>query len=99
MFFADILDRNSEEDSQLSVVAATVREDAQTHAASRLETATLSNDYLRIRDFQYAQPLYDLAYLLEVDAIAKVFSSADSVAQGDSVAEGHPLGRKSTSKK
>jgi histidinol phosphatase-like PHP family hydrolase len=31
----------------------------------------LSVDYFRIRDFEYAQPLCDLAYLLEVDAIAK----------------------------
>ena len=34
--------------------------------------ARLSNgDYFRIRDFEYVQPLYDLAFLLEVDAIAK----------------------------
>jgi histidinol phosphatase-like PHP family hydrolase/predicted nuclease with RNAse H fold/dephospho-CoA kinase len=29
------------------------------------------NDYFRIRDFEYVQPLYDLAFLLEVDALAK----------------------------
>lgn len=35
-------------------------------------SAGLSNgDYFRIRDFEYVQPLYDLAFLLEVDAIAK----------------------------
>jgi histidinol phosphatase-like PHP family hydrolase/predicted nuclease with RNAse H fold/dephospho-CoA kinase len=35
-------------------------------------SASLSNgDYFRIRDFEYVQPLYDLAFLLEVDAIAK----------------------------
>ena len=28
-------------------------------------------DYFRIRDFEYVQPLYDLAFLLEVDALAK----------------------------
>lgn len=28
-------------------------------------------DYFRIRDFEYAQPLYDLAFLLEVAALAK----------------------------
>ena len=28
-------------------------------------------DYFRIRDFEYAQPLYDLAFLLDVDAISK----------------------------
>jgi len=34
--------------------------------------ATVPNgDYFRIRDFEYVQPLYDLAFLLEVDAIAK----------------------------
>lgn len=31
----------------------------------------LPDDYLRLRDFEYAQPLYDLAYFLEADAIAK----------------------------
>src|SRR5882757_9392309 len=31
----------------------------------------LDEDYFRPRDFEYAQPLYDLAYLLEVDALAK----------------------------
>jgi histidinol phosphatase-like PHP family hydrolase/predicted nuclease with RNAse H fold/dephospho-CoA kinase len=29
------------------------------------------NDYFRPRDFEYVQPLYDLAFLLEVDALAK----------------------------
>jgi histidinol phosphatase-like PHP family hydrolase/predicted nuclease with RNAse H fold/dephospho-CoA kinase len=29
----------------------------------------LGEDYFRIRDFEYAQPLYDLAFLLEVDAL------------------------------
>ncbi len=28
-------------------------------------------DYFRIRDFEYVQPLYDLAFLLEVDALSK----------------------------
>jgi len=31
----------------------------------------VSNDYFRIRDFEYVQPLYDLAFLLEVGALAK----------------------------
>jgi histidinol phosphatase-like PHP family hydrolase/predicted nuclease with RNAse H fold/dephospho-CoA kinase len=31
----------------------------------------LPSDYFRIRDFEYVQPLYDLAFLLEVDALAK----------------------------
>jgi histidinol phosphatase-like PHP family hydrolase/predicted nuclease with RNAse H fold/dephospho-CoA kinase len=30
-----------------------------------------ADDYFRLRDFEYVQPLYDLAFLLEVDAIAK----------------------------
>ena len=30
----------------------------------------LPPDYFRIRDFEYVQPLYDLAFLLEVDALA-----------------------------
>ena len=29
----------------------------------------MSDDYFRVRDFEYAQPLYDLAFLLEVDAL------------------------------
>lgn len=32
---------------------------------------TISNEYFRLRDFEYAQPLYDLAFLIEVDALAK----------------------------
>jgi histidinol phosphatase-like PHP family hydrolase/predicted nuclease with RNAse H fold/dephospho-CoA kinase len=31
----------------------------------------LPRDYLRIRDFEYVQPIYDLAFLLEVEALAK----------------------------
>jgi histidinol phosphatase-like PHP family hydrolase/predicted nuclease with RNAse H fold/dephospho-CoA kinase len=30
---------------------------------------SLGEDYFRIRDFEYAQPLYDLAFLLEVEAL------------------------------
>jgi histidinol phosphatase-like PHP family hydrolase/predicted nuclease with RNAse H fold/dephospho-CoA kinase len=30
----------------------------------------LTSDYFRIRDFEYAQPLYDLAFLIEVNASA-----------------------------
>lgn len=33
--------------------------------------AALPNDYFRIRDFEYVQPLYDLAFLLEVSALSK----------------------------
>jgi len=32
---------------------------------------TVAKDYFRVRDFEYVQPLYDLAFLLEVDALAK----------------------------
>ena len=39
---------------------------------SELMSAAVPNgDYFRIRDFEYVQPLYDLAFLLEVDALAK----------------------------
>ena len=34
-------------------------------------SAPANGDYFRIRDFEYVQPLYDLAFLLEVDALAK----------------------------
>jgi histidinol phosphatase-like PHP family hydrolase/predicted nuclease with RNAse H fold len=34
-------------------------------------TGEASDEYFRVRDFEYVQPLYDLAFLLEVDAIAK----------------------------
>ncbi len=33
------------------------------------ETLELNHDYWRLRDFEYAQPLYDLAFLLEIEAI------------------------------
>ena len=36
-----------------------------------MQTSRLKNDYFRLRDFEYAQPIYDLAYFLEVDAVAK----------------------------
>ena len=36
-----------------------------------MAAAVPNGDYFRIRDFEYVQPLYDLAFLLEVDAIAK----------------------------
>lgn len=31
----------------------------------------LGTDYFRPRDFEYVQPLYDLAYLLQIDALSK----------------------------
>lgn len=31
---------------------------------------SLERDYFRLRDFEYVQPLYDLAFLLEIDALA-----------------------------
>lgn len=36
-----------------------------------MSAAVPNGDYFRIRDFEYVQPLYDLAFLLEVDALAK----------------------------
>jgi histidinol phosphatase-like PHP family hydrolase/predicted nuclease with RNAse H fold/dephospho-CoA kinase len=33
----------------------------------------IPDDYFRIRDFEYVQPLYDLAFLLEIDALANEF--------------------------
>jgi histidinol phosphatase-like PHP family hydrolase/predicted nuclease with RNAse H fold/dephospho-CoA kinase len=51
-----------------------VKQQAHRIRRNRSVTATdptpLSNDYFRIRDFEYVQPLYDLAFLLEVDALA-----------------------------
>jgi hypothetical protein len=35
-------------------------------------TTTISKEYFRLRDFEYAQPLYDLAFLIEVDALATI---------------------------
>lgn len=35
------------------------------------EDLSRSDGYFRIRDFEYVQPLYDLAFLLEIDAISK----------------------------
>lgn len=35
------------------------------------ESDSLPKDYFRIRDFEYVQPLYDLAFLLEVSSLAK----------------------------
>ncbi len=35
------------------------------------EMPELNHDYWRLRDFEYAQPLYDLAFLLEIEAIAR----------------------------
>jgi histidinol phosphatase-like PHP family hydrolase/predicted nuclease with RNAse H fold/dephospho-CoA kinase len=43
-----------------------------TPRASRSSTrSALLADYFRMRDFEYVQPLYDLAFLLEVDALSK----------------------------
>jgi hypothetical protein len=36
-----------------------------------MPTAVPNGDYFRIRDFEYVQPLYDFAFLLEVDALEK----------------------------
>lgn len=62
----------SGQDLQFGFSAATAADEVQVHERGSFKTVDLPNDYLRIRDFEYAQPLYDLAYLLEVDAMAKV---------------------------
>jgi hypothetical protein len=31
----------------------------------------ITDEYFRIRDFELVQPLYDLAFFLEIDAIAR----------------------------
>jgi len=36
-----------------------------------LPSGQLAEDYFRLRDFEYVQPLYDLAFLLEVSALAE----------------------------
>lgn len=42
-----------------------------TETQARNNHDSISSDYFRLRDFEYAQPLYDLAFLIEVDALAK----------------------------
>lgn len=39
--------------------------------ATALRAVPEGDDYFRLRDFEYAQPLYDLAFLLEISAIAE----------------------------
>lgn len=43
----------------------------QPRARRRQPGNTPTEDYFRIRDFEYVQPLYDLAFLLEVAALAE----------------------------
>src|SRR5882762_5388610 len=50
---------------------SSIEKEAYQDTLSAFHTARLENDYFRLRDFEYAQPLYDLAYFLEADAIAK----------------------------
>jgi hypothetical protein len=45
--------------------------DASREMQSKCQEPQLDDDYFRLRDFEFAQPLYDLAYFLEADAIAK----------------------------
>ncbi len=40
-------------------------------STSAQHVRTLDADYFRPRDFEHVQPLYDLAYLLQIDALAK----------------------------
>jgi histidinol phosphatase-like PHP family hydrolase/predicted nuclease with RNAse H fold/dephospho-CoA kinase len=37
----------------------------------QVSEGSLPDDYFRMRDFEYVQPLYDLAFLLEVNALAE----------------------------
>src|SRR5436190_3304049 len=43
----------------------------QLKRAPREVSCDFDRDYFRPRDFEYVQPLYDLAFLLEVEALAK----------------------------
>ena len=61
----------SKEESRYGLLEVTAQKKVQTTAPLKFGIAALPKDYLRIRDFEYAQPLYDLAYLLEVDATAR----------------------------
>src|SRR5580700_10378573 len=47
------------------------RFDSQPSRNDAKPSNSLGERYFRIRDFEYVQPLYDLAFLLEVDALAK----------------------------
>lgn len=42
-----------------------------TRRAAARSSKRIPEDYFRIRDFEYVQPLYDLAFLLEIDALAR----------------------------
>lgn len=46
------------------------RTDSDSIGSLEIEDTDLGR-YFRLRDFEYAQPLYDLAFLLEVDALCK----------------------------
>lgn len=57
-----------------------VLDDPKLQNACRTDSASIGSleieetefgHYFRLRDFEYAQPLYDLAFLLEVDALSK----------------------------
>lgn len=43
----------------------------RSEAQAQNSRESISRDYFRLRDFEYAQPLYDLAFLIEVDALAR----------------------------
>jgi histidinol phosphatase-like PHP family hydrolase/predicted nuclease with RNAse H fold/dephospho-CoA kinase len=47
------------------------RRQRATERSSVTDAHVLAPDYFRVRDFEYVQPLYDLAFLLEVEALAK----------------------------
>src|SRR5690349_58477 len=56
-----VVERNRSTNSRFS--------DMTRRGAARL-SERIPEDYFRIRDFEYVQPLYDLAFLLEIDALA-----------------------------
>jgi histidinol phosphatase-like PHP family hydrolase/predicted nuclease with RNAse H fold/dephospho-CoA kinase len=47
------------------------RDTARRGDGKAISPGSTINDYFRIRDFEYVQPLYDLAFLLEVDALSR----------------------------
>src|SRR5437667_6421533 len=51
--------------------AASIHSRGSSSTIEARPTTSITNEYFRIRDFEYVQPLYDLAFLLEVEALAK----------------------------
>jgi histidinol phosphatase-like PHP family hydrolase/predicted nuclease with RNAse H fold/dephospho-CoA kinase len=55
----------------VKVAAKGRAKDSPVRAGRQRSEEVAKCEYFRIRDFEYVQPLYDLAFLLEVDALAK----------------------------